>query len=166
MEGSGSNPRDNKRYSSSLHSPQTDSGVHQASCTIRTGSFSRRYSDQGVALTTNLQSMSRVRMARATPLLHVCARTACDGVTFIQYRTSEDLLQTKEAQTWQISCCDSYLVFYVLHSPCLNLANVYRFCVRVGAVGLGIAPQVERSRVRFPVVSLESFIDIFLPSAL
>jgi len=35
-----------------------------------------------------------------------------------------------------------------------------------GAVGRGTALQVGRSRVRFPIVSLEFFIDIFLPAAL
>ena len=37
---------------------------------------------------------------------------------------------------------------------------------RGDAVGLGIARQAERSRVRFPMVSLEFFIDIILPAAL
>jgi hypothetical protein len=35
-----------------------------------------------------------------------------------------------------------------------------------GAVGSGTALQVESSRVRFPTVSLEFFIDIILPTAL
>ena len=38
--------------------------------------------------------------------------------------------------------------------------------VRSGAVGLGTALQVGRSRVRFPMVSLVFFIDIILPAAL
>jgi len=37
---------------------------------------------------------------------------------------------------------------------------------RGGAVGWGSALQVERSRVRIPMVSLEFFIDIILPTAL
>ena len=37
---------------------------------------------------------------------------------------------------------------------------------RGGAVGLGTALQVGRLRVRFPMVSLEFFIDIILPAAL
>ena len=37
---------------------------------------------------------------------------------------------------------------------------------RGGAVGCGNALQVGRSRVRFPIVSLELFIDIILPTAL
>ena len=36
----------------------------------------------------------------------------------------------------------------------------------IGAVGWGTALQVGRSRVRFPMVSLEFFIDIILPAAL
>jgi hypothetical protein len=36
----------------------------------------------------------------------------------------------------------------------------------VGAVGRGTALQAGRSRVRFPMVSLDFFIDIFLPAAL
>jgi hypothetical protein len=35
-----------------------------------------------------------------------------------------------------------------------------------GAVGSGTALQTARSRVRFPMVSLEFFIDIILPAAL
>jgi hypothetical protein len=35
-----------------------------------------------------------------------------------------------------------------------------------GAVGSVTAPQAGRSRVRFPTVSLEFFIDIILPAAL
>jgi hypothetical protein len=35
-----------------------------------------------------------------------------------------------------------------------------------GVVGLGTALQAGRSRVRFPMVSLEFFIDIILPAAL
>jgi len=38
--------------------------------------------------------------------------------------------------------------------------------VRGGAVGLGTALQTGRSRVRFPMVSLEFFIGITLPAAL
>jgi hypothetical protein len=37
---------------------------------------------------------------------------------------------------------------------------------RGGAVGRGTALQTGRSRVRFPMVSLEFFIDIILPAAL
>ena len=43
------------------------------------------------------------------------------------------------------------------------------FCIRGprgGAVGWGNAPQVGRSRVRFPIVSLEFFINTVLPAAL
>jgi len=38
--------------------------------------------------------------------------------------------------------------------------------VRGGAVGGGTALQVGRTRVRFPLVSLEVFVDIILPAAL
>jgi hypothetical protein len=58
--------------------------------------------------------------------------------------------------------------------------NLYKLCRRVniltelitllgargGAIGWGTALQVGRSRVRFPVVSLEFSIDTFLPAAL
>ena len=42
------------------------------------------------------------------------------------------------------------------------------FCIgtRIGAVGWGTALQAGRSRVRFPMVSLELFIYIILPAAL
>jgi hypothetical protein len=38
--------------------------------------------------------------------------------------------------------------------------------VRVGAVGWGTVLQIGRSRIRFPIVPLEFFIDIILPAAL
>jgi len=41
-----------------------------------------------------------------------------------------------------------------------------RFGVRGGAVGWATALQAGRSRVRFPMVSLEFFIDIILPAAI
>jgi len=45
--------------------------------------------------------------------------------------------------------------------------KVYSFIgARGDAVGRGIALQTRRSRVRFPTVSLEFFIDIILPAAL
>ena len=40
------------------------------------------------------------------------------------------------------------------------------FFLRGGAVGWGTALQARRSQVRFPMVSLEFFIDIILPAAL
>jgi hypothetical protein len=40
------------------------------------------------------------------------------------------------------------------------------YWVRGGAVGWSNVIQAGRSRVRFPTVSLEFFIDIFLPDAL
>jgi len=44
--------------------------------------------------------------------------------------------------------------------------NCHHVGARGGAVGLGTALQAGRSRVRFPMVSLEFFIDIILPAAL
>jgi hypothetical protein len=43
---------------------------------------------------------------------------------------------------------------------------LYDMGARGGAVGLGTALKAGRSRVRFPMVSLEFFIDIILPAAL
>jgi hypothetical protein len=43
---------------------------------------------------------------------------------------------------------------------------LYWVRARCGAVGSGTALQFEKSRVRFPVVSLEFFINIILPAAL
>jgi hypothetical protein len=40
------------------------------------------------------------------------------------------------------------------------------FRERGGSVGSGTAPQTKTTRVRFPMVSLEIFIDIILPAAL
>jgi hypothetical protein len=55
---------------------------------------------------------------------------------------------------------------------CTNTTSIYYYKVyqhagvRGGAVGWGTALQVGRSRVRFPMVSLEFFIDIILLAAL
>jgi hypothetical protein len=46
------------------------------------------------------------------------------------------------------------------------LQSKHLFGARGGAVGWGTALQTERSRVRFPMVSLKFFIDIILPAAL
>jgi len=55
-----------------------------------------------------------------------------------------------------------------LHTRCmLSICTVTHFSgTRGGAVGWGTALQARRSRVRFPTVSLEFFIDIILPVAL
>ena len=44
--------------------------------------------------------------------------------------------------------------------------HYHPFGARGGAVGRGTALQAGRSQVRFPVLSLEFFIDIILPAAL
>jgi hypothetical protein len=44
--------------------------------------------------------------------------------------------------------------------------QVLAFCALGGAVGRGTALQAGRSRVRFPDVALEYFIDTILPAAL
>ena len=52
-------------------------------------------------------------------------------------------------------------------NPCLSsTAYTINSQLRGGAVDSGTALQVGRSRVRFPMVSLEFFIDIILPAAL
>ena len=43
---------------------------------------------------------------------------------------------------------------------------MFRLGARGGAVGGGTTLQARRSRVRFPIVLLEFFIDIILPAAL
>jgi hypothetical protein len=53
-------------------------------------------------------------------------------------------------------------LYYELRSSC----KIIKGGMFVGVVGWGIALQVRRSRVRFPMVSLEFFIDIILPAAL
>jgi hypothetical protein len=55
-----------------------------------------------------------------------------------------------------------------IHDIC-NYITEHTRCVwghAVGAVGLRTALKAGRSRVRFPMVSLEFFIDIILPAAL
>jgi len=50
--------------------------------------------------------------------------------------------------------------------PQHNAHVLSRSWARRGAVGWGTALQAGSSRVRFPIVSLESFLDIILPAAL
>jgi len=59
------------------------------------------------------------------------------------------------------------LVHGTLLATCISFACAAALCwVRGGTVGWGTTLQVWRLRVRFPMVSLEFFIDIFLPAAL
>ena len=62
------------------------------------------------------------------------------------------------------------LVFPQYEFFCLDFRNIIMACSlagdRGGAVGWGTALQVRRSRVRFPMVSLEFFIDMILLAAL
>ena len=65
----------------------------------------------------------------------------------------------------------------MLSFPRLFLKKINKHCIlivfllvwgeaRVSALGLGTVLQVGRSRVRFPIMSLEFFIDFILPAAL
>ena len=80
------------------------------------------------------------------------------------------------------SCCDwsAFLVFFSFSPATARLVSNNRprppksdsfsysimWGVRGGAVDWGTALQAGRSRIRFPIVSLECFIDINLPAAL
>ena len=72
--------------------------------------------------------------------------------------------------TWWVASC--LLYSYLNHDARIRECQVSLFNyrhykgARSGAVGWGTALQAGRSRVRFPMVSLDSFIDIILPAAL
>jgi hypothetical protein len=58
-----------------------------------------------------------------------------------------------------------------LNTELINVLKMWYICVplpfkRGSAVGRGTALQGGRSRVRFPIMSLEFFIDVILPAAL
>ena len=55
---------------------------------------------------------------------------------------------------------------YSVGYTCIHRSSTALHGVRGGSVGSGTALQAGRSRVRFPMVSLEFFIDIILPAAL
>ena len=55
---------------------------------------------------------------------------------------------------------------YFIYSHILFFYYISYFEARGGAVGWGTALQTGRLRVRFPIMSLEFFIDIILPAAL
>ena len=61
------------------------------------------------------------------------------------------------------SCRSLDLIVKAITLEFTSLITIWR---RGGAVGWGSVLQAERSRVRFPMVSLEFFIDIILPAAL
>ena len=54
---------------------------------------------------------------------------------------------------------------YTLDNPALYINTYHILTARGGAVRWGTALQAGRSRVRFPMVSLEFFIDIILPAS-
>jgi hypothetical protein len=70
--------------------------------------------------------------------------------------------------TWRKWHVQSKIWFCQLNSTRQAYFSRYKYYsgVRGGAVGWGTALQVGRSWVRFPMVSLEFFIDIILPAAL
>jgi hypothetical protein len=59
----------------------------------------------------------------------------------------------------------NWLVF-MTETGCVYCAVRAEYVLRGGAVGWGTALQTGRSRFRFPMVSLEFFIEIILPAAL
>ena len=85
-------------------------------------------------------------------------------------RTSE----TPEKFTSQHGVILSLCLIYFLNLCLLSLNLIHTVCnipiaiinKRGGAVGWGTALQAGRSCVRFPMVSLEFFIDVILPAAL
>ena len=76
-----------------------------------------------------------------------------NGLAFSKY------LCEKNCSQWSRS---RYFLFIIPFFP-----SVQQFwAARVGAIGWGTALQAGRSRVRFPMVSIEFFIDIFISVAL
>jgi hypothetical protein len=65
-----------------------------------------------------------------------------------------------------------FIVFQIFVHPVafcktqIHVKVVTEFVLSGGAVGWGTALQAGRSRVRFPIVSLEFFFDVILPVAL
>jgi hypothetical protein len=68
--------------------------------------------------------------------------------------------------TFQTLDSSGYLILIYLTILHVAGAIVGIYGAPGGAVGGGTALQAGRSRVRFPIVSLEFFIDIILPAAL
>jgi len=66
--------------------------------------------------------------------------------------------------SWKLSLLRHSTVFHTLHKKMLGYYPTLG--ARGSAVDWGTALNVGRSRVRFPMVSLEFFIDIILPAAL
>ena len=68
-----------------------------------------------------------------------------------------------------ISIIQHIKIYYIFINPLhIYLLRIYVLIIKTrgGAVGWGTALQAGRSRVRFPLVSLEIFINVILPAAL
>jgi hypothetical protein len=77
-------------------------------------------------------------------------------------------LDVAAVEALPIEVCPQYRHYYntdVTGTYTVNQHISFVWCC-AGAVGCSTVLQAGRSRVRFPIVSLEFFIDIFLPGAL
>ena len=76
----------------------------------------------------------------------------------------------KTAVTWtgtSVCCgCKSCVYVFCIYANRISVSCLVSVGARGGAVGWGTALQVGRSRIRFPMVSLEFFIDMILLAAL
>jgi hypothetical protein len=91
-------------------------------------------------------------VCRPAILKTVCCRSSVSSDQFHDNRRNESVTENFHA-----------LTFITNH---VKARYHTRVVARGGAVGCGTALQAGRLRVRFPIVSLEFFIDIILPAAL
>ena len=82
---------------------------------------------------------------------------SCGSFVWIRVHESADSLGAQTPSTPEFIC---------LHRSTFLFYQSYSVLLRGDAVGWGTALQAGRSRVRFPMVSFEFFIDIILPAAL
>ena len=95
--------------------------------------------------------------------LFLCRR--CTLRRYLEYALLFHFLQTR-CSDWRWSCYSSVTNNQCRINCAFHVITVLHLGAPRGAVGWGTALQDDRSRVRFPMVSLEFLIDIILPSTL
>ena len=107
---------------------------------------------------TNFNITIHLHLGTKTISLHFCLcwclNSPCEITTRLNPGFNHLTIWNEECKSWSSS-------LYRFHNRTTTITGA-----RGGAVGWGTALQVGRSRVRFPMVSLEFFIDIILPAAL
>ena len=105
------------------------------------------------------------------PVIKECGKTLFIALRIVASKSSFIILVTRKNTNSSVQLTKNCFLFArsanrTFHAVCFRDLRISYTRVRCGAVGWGTALQAKRSRVQFPMVSLEFFIDIILPAAL